>query len=610
MKGFFIRQLCLRGIGKEDAKVHFHRGANIISGPSNTGKTFIFECIEYMLGKTKLDRKIKESTGYSDIFLEICDYFGNIFTLRSGFNSGDFSLYENNIEGIVENDDFILLKRKHEPGNTDTLSNFILSKCNLENKFIRTNASGKKRELSLRDLRILYLVDELKVPTKESPFLTGQVVSRTAEENVLKLLLTGVDDSETVETISGNELNNKKGRLEFLNELIKLENEKIKVNLTKNEVIDQKEKLDIYYSTLISERDEIVEILQVRNLERERISVDLNVVINRKDELEKLYNNSFIIMKQYISDKERLKSTIEVGNVLSSNSKIECPICHSKVEKENKKTVSTIALSATAELKKIDGLINELIEVRQLFLDEMKLLTTKQETLSSDYVFIDEEIKQNINEKYKILGKRIAKCQETERMLSDFIKIHENLEFFNKQKESLDGVINNSKASKNKYETIDEHLLSDINKNMLTLLKKWGYPGISSVSYDDKKKDFLLSNENRNLAGKGLRAISYSSFIFSLIDFTVSKAWNFGLCIIDSPLVTYRKPDVPEGEAISEDMVTKFYKSLCKIPDDRQIIIIENEELPEEVEGKVNHIHFTKNINFGRYGFIPKVSNN
>ncbi|WP_204374501.1 hypothetical protein [Proteus mirabilis] len=57
-------------------------------------------------------------------------------------------------------------------------------------------------------------------------------------------------------------------------------------------------------------------------------------------------------------------------------------------------------------------------------------------------------------------------------------------------------------------------------------------------------------------------------------------------------------------------MVTKFYKSLCKIPDDRQIIIIENEELPEEVEGKVNHIHFTKNINFGRYGFIPKVSNN
>ncbi|EJD6084796.1 TPA: hypothetical protein KEY91_002721 [Proteus mirabilis] len=610
MKGFFIRQLCLRGIGKEDAIVKFDKGANIISGPSNTGKTFIFECIEYMLGKTDLDRKIKESLGYSDVFLEIGDYSGGIFTLRSDFNSGDYFLYNKSVESITQNDEFILLKRKHEPGKTDTLSNFILKKCNLDSKFIRTNASGKKRELSLRDLRILYLVDELKVPTKESPFLTGQVVSKTAEENVLKLLLTGVDDSEIVEAISGNELNNKKGRLEFLNELIKLENEKIKEGLTKDEVIAQKEKLDIYYSTLISERDEIVEILQIRNVERERISVDLNVITNRKEELEKLYNNSFIIMKQYISDKERLKSTIEVGNVLSSYSKIECPICHSEVEKKNKETVSTIALSAAAELKKIDGLINELMEVRKLFCDEIKLLTIKQEKLSTDYEFIDEEINQDINERYKILGKRIAECQETERMLSDFIKVHENLELFNKQRESLDGVIKNAKTTKNKYEVIDDSLLSDINENMLILLKEWGYPEILSVTYNDKKKDFLLSNENRNLAGKGLRAISYSSFIFSLINFTVSKAWNFGLCIIDSPLVTYRKPDVPEGEAISEDMVTKFYKSLCKIPDDRQIIIIENEELPEEVEGKVNHIHFTKNINFGRYGFIPKVSNN
>ena len=90
MKGFFIRQLCLRGIGKEDAIVKFDKGANIISGPSNTGKTFIFECIEYMLGKTDLDRKIKESLGYSDVFLEIGDYSGGIFTLRSDFNSGDY----------------------------------------------------------------------------------------------------------------------------------------------------------------------------------------------------------------------------------------------------------------------------------------------------------------------------------------------------------------------------------------------------------------------------------------------------------------------------------------------------------------------------------------
>ena len=48
--GFQIRQLTLVGRGVPNAEVQFREGLNVVSGPSDTGKTFIVQCIDYMLG--------------------------------------------------------------------------------------------------------------------------------------------------------------------------------------------------------------------------------------------------------------------------------------------------------------------------------------------------------------------------------------------------------------------------------------------------------------------------------------------------------------------------------------------------------------------------------
>lgn len=48
--GFQIRKLTLVGRGVPNAEVQFHEGLNVVSGPSDTGKTFIVQCIDYMLG--------------------------------------------------------------------------------------------------------------------------------------------------------------------------------------------------------------------------------------------------------------------------------------------------------------------------------------------------------------------------------------------------------------------------------------------------------------------------------------------------------------------------------------------------------------------------------
>ncbi|GLO63889.1 hypothetical protein MACH09_43970 [Vibrio sp. MACH09] len=134
-------------------------------------------------------------------------------------------------------------------------------------------------------------------------------------------------------------------------------------------------------------------------------------------------------------------------------------------------------------------------------------------------------------------------------------------------------------------------------------LELWGYPNVESsrVLYSEDDKDFVIAGESRNLAGKGYRSITYAACAISLLELYK----GLGFMIIDSPLVTYKKPDVPEGEEISEDMASSFYDSLKGLDKSQQLIIIENEDVPEDVSEVVNHIHFTKSKRKGRYGFIP-----
>ena len=44
-----IKKLILSNNNNKQAKIEFFDGINIISGVSNTGKTFIYQCINYIL---------------------------------------------------------------------------------------------------------------------------------------------------------------------------------------------------------------------------------------------------------------------------------------------------------------------------------------------------------------------------------------------------------------------------------------------------------------------------------------------------------------------------------------------------------------------------------
>ena len=62
--GFFIESLTLKGSAKTDAQLTFGDGLNVVSGASDTGKSYALSCIDYAFGASSPPSPIPEAAGY------------------------------------------------------------------------------------------------------------------------------------------------------------------------------------------------------------------------------------------------------------------------------------------------------------------------------------------------------------------------------------------------------------------------------------------------------------------------------------------------------------------------------------------------------------------
>jgi hypothetical protein len=66
MVDFYIKRITATGKGKRNATVEFTKGLNIMCGISDTGKSCVLLCIDYIFGSNVLPFD-KGSTGYSKV---------------------------------------------------------------------------------------------------------------------------------------------------------------------------------------------------------------------------------------------------------------------------------------------------------------------------------------------------------------------------------------------------------------------------------------------------------------------------------------------------------------------------------------------------------------
>lgn len=598
--GFILKELRIVGDSLNNASVIFEKGVNVITGPSNVGKSYIFQCINYMFGASKPPKPIKEARAYEFIYLEIKDSKNAQFTLLTDLKGGNFKLYNSTIDDIKETDKFKILNRKHNPASEKTISAFLLKLNNLSGKKIRTNKSGKTRQVSYRDIVKFSMINETRITTEDSIVVHNER-DKTIESSVLKLIATGKDDSSIIAPLSPNQIANRKGKLEILKEFISDNTNELKAFKTEPSIILKEtnsiiEKLSEKHSTLQKQFNEI------ENKRKE----DLNILYkkqSRKRVIDELYKRSNLLKLHYHSDISRLKSTTETSILLNEENHSTngtCPLCNGEIKEEcSSEEIMKIIDSCSREILKVESLIQELIESEKVLKEETTSISLEVLDLEKNIEICTLELDKGVGLEMGSIIEQINKQNEKKSHLLGALYKFEQLNKFKEEEEKLENSLPVS-SSKDSFENISTASLTPLSKSMKSVLKGYNYPRLTDVSYSEEQNDFVISGENRNLFGKGYRAIFYSAFILALHELVITKDYSIGIPILDSPLVSYKKPENIDEERVSDDLAMDFYRYIATQTDLKQIIVIENEEPPIDIAKQINHIKYNR-----RGGFIP-----
>ena len=210
MNRIILKKLAVSGENKDDAILEFQMGLNVITGDSDTGKTYIFQCLNYILGAKMPPKEISEAKGYQKIAL-LFSINGKDYLLERIIGDSKIVVkYEGKVESLASN---------HDPVNNNNLSKFILNLLleSSENIEVKKNAQNGKRTLSFRDLVHLCMIDETEIIAEKSAFQSDQYTETTVRSSIFKFIVSGKDDSDTI-TISsnGDEVIRRAGVVQFL----------------------------------------------------------------------------------------------------------------------------------------------------------------------------------------------------------------------------------------------------------------------------------------------------------------------------------------------------------------------------------------------------------
>lgn len=613
MSSLLIRHLAFLGPKRPPASISFEAGLNVICGASETGKSFIVDTIDFMLGGGDTPRDVSERAGYDRVRLLVeCKGWPPLGLERS-IEGGNFSAYEEALFDEAPKTKPRVLREKHSAARTDTLSHALLERLDLEEMLLRKNKAGATRTLSFRDLARLAVVNEQEIQRRASPFLSGQFVQSTPEYAAFKLLVTGIDDSALAGTREAKVRRESiSGKVDLLDQMIgELQEEIDEAGLDRNELNEQLDKLE---STIEDQRAALKEVqgtLDSLIEERAGFAQEIQKRRSRLQEISELSARFTLLDEHYQTDLKRLEAIHESGSFFVHLDRTICPLCGAAPESQHLDddcdgNTEQVVLAAGVEMDKIRQLRRELSETQDSLALEEQEIEAALPTFVKAYQEVEAEL-------VKIVSPKVTTERVTfDELISKRAEVRVALEYFARldrlieQKEELDAQDDDDIDQSESRTTIPTATLDKFSQTVERILSEWHYPNANRVFFDEKAKDFQIAGKPRGSSGKGLRAITHAAVSVALLEFCLEHDLPHpGFLVLDSPLLAYWKPEGDEDDLSGTDLKEKFYEYLLGLKAMAQIIIIENEHPPEFVEKGGNVIVFTKNPHQGRYGLFP-----
>lgn len=614
MKGFRLKNLSFHGPTRERASIPFGPGLNVVFGASNTGKSFIVEAIDFMLGGKGPLRDIPERVGYDQVSLAIEALDGEQFTIVRSTEGGAFRLFHGLYVESLPDDEGLVLAEVHSDRTDTNLSSYLLARLDLAHKRVRRNKRGDTNSLSFRNLARLIVINEEEIIQQRSPLSDGNYIADTANTAVFKLLLSGIDDSALVTTQSRSpEEQSRSAQLDLLEQLIDRHRRQVKdLAGPPDELEEQREKLA---ETMRAQG----ELLAASESEfrtaagrRRDIARRLEEGSDRLTEVTALLDRFTLLNTHYRSDMERLRGIEEAGSLFSALGAVTCPFCGSAPEHHRQAAcdfdVDKSVAAARSELRKIELRRDELKQTMDSLRKEAVSFERRMPRLEEQFRSVSAEIEKTVAPSLRHRRSAYRQLADKDGEVREALAIYRGLFDLEQRKAALEREDAGAGGASSNASDLDlsTTIVDKFSGVVLSILKDWKFPEINRAHFDLSAKDLVINGKNRTSFGKGLRAITQAAFTIGLLQYCRQfETPHPGFVVLDSPLLSYREPDGEGDDLRSTDLNYHFYDFLGGLSDDRQVLIIENTDPPLAIQKSDHAIKFTGVVGMGRFGFFP-----
>lgn len=590
MSNFCLKKLSIYGQDKTPSYIDFESGLNIIHGVSDTGKTCIVKCIDFVFGSSN-KYPIPETHGYEVVNLLIETANGNI-TLERIIGKTKIKLTSNDV-------DFI----SGEYPKTE-LGDVLLPLIGIKNHpSIIKNSRYDKQRLTLRSFIHSFIINEEEIIQTQPILISKESIMKTSSISALLYLISAIN-FDNIDSQEDKKI--KEARKHAVEKYIN--NEILSLN-------DKKSNLDKLLASC--DKEDVETTIQKLTGELSIIEKSITDEINKQNNLlSKIFNKQDIITEydirlsryselrsQYIGDIERLGFIVDGENNIS---KIplpdKCPYCDNEISHKNHSYIET----ANAELKRILDLLNGLSKTETSTQRDKDIIKNELNTLYNEKMKIDNYVKSALK----------PKQQNIQKMLSDYraiITLQNEIELINKMKTEksleLTDLMSQSDKNSSQYKP-KEHFPANFEKDFTRIFTEilidCKYENLSSSLFSLETFDAIVNAKHKDNFGKGFRA-----FINMVIALTMRKYLNDNgkytpkLLVVDSPLLSLEQG---VDEAAPESMKAALMTYLMTHQEDGQTIIVEN-NIPN-LNYKQNNVHliqFTGGKSDGRYGLLEDV---
>lgn len=593
---FYLKKFILLTEKGEKSVVDFAPGLNIICGPSNTGKSLIVDCIDFMYGGTP-DKLIENPIRFKNVTL-ILDVDGKPLTLSRDINSNEIEV-SGNIDGI-ENGKYRTTRGKQ------SIYQFWLQLMGIENDvYIIKKLDKSPQLLGIRTFIHTFLIKEARMASDLSVLKSNEGFTKnipTPTIASLIYLMTGITytNGDKVKADNIRKAENE-AVIRFVDRsLTTIGNQKIAaMNIPEGEISPEElqQKIESVKKAIRDAESHIDELTkQGKALANEILLIDQQMT-----ESKVLRNRYKSLMTQYESDIKRLTFIAEGDLHKGVLPKLDhCPFCNGELPKDKEESCVEAAI---AEVEKIELQIKDLLSAGENLDEEIRELgetrAAKVELRKNIQQQIQSEIEPRLTELNNDLnGFRVALGRQKVADIFDNIA--------NAIVAERDEVVepDDPESEIDIRGKIKEVMSGPLNDLLPKILKGVDYEDFVKAEFDVESCDIKINGVNKSVQGQG-----YCSYLNAVMAIAVqqmlvnSNRYKTNILVLDSPILSLAEKRKPGDKMASDKMKTGLFRYMDEHTEGYQLIVVENN--PPEIEYKnANIIEFTKDPDRGRYGLV------